>query len=102
MRSTTRIPACTLALVLLLSAICSAKMTPHGTIKKAVVDSSALRIGHKATAAVVLTIRDGFHAQSHTPHSKDDVKFTAALDANPVLVLGEPEYPAGKTETYKA
>jgi thiol:disulfide interchange protein DsbD len=69
-------------------------------VEKAVVSQSALRPGDKATAAVVLDIKPGFHAQSRTPTQDFYIKFDAKLDDNPALTVGEVIYPKGENKTY--
>jgi thiol:disulfide interchange protein len=71
-------------------------------IEKAVVNVSALRPGDKGMLAVVLDVKEGFHAQSRTPTQDYLIKFDAKLDANPALNFGEVVYPPGKEETYPA
>jgi thiol:disulfide interchange protein DsbD len=88
------------ALVLLWCAVAHAATGPHGQVKEAVLNYSALRAGQQEIAAVVVEIKPGFHAQSHTPVDQFAVKFEMTLKENPALVLGEPIYPEGKIENY--
>ena len=74
----------------------------RGEIKKTAVDSSALRVGHKAMAAVVVEIKDGFHAQSHAPLDENYIKFVVKLDETPGLTFGPPQYPPGEVIDYPA
>jgi thiol:disulfide interchange protein DsbD len=90
-----------LALVLLLPTFCWAAPKPeHGQVTKAVASLSALPAGHKAMLAVVVEIKDGFHAQSHTPMDSFAIAFKATPDKNDAITFGEPVYPAGKVENY--
>lgn len=65
-------------------------------ITKAVLNVSALQPGKAATAAVVLDIKPGFHAQSRTPTESYLIKFAATPQPHPALEFGEPIYPEGK------
>ena len=90
-------------LALLLPAVSAfAQQGERATIEKSLVSQSALRPGDKATVAVVLDIKPGFHAQSRTPLEDFYVKFDATLDDNPALKVGEPVYPKGEEKTYPA
>ena len=97
-------PALAALLALLLSAGAGAQpqREQRAEIEKAVLNVSALRSGDKAMAAVVLDVKDGFHAQSRTPTQDYLIKFDAKLDENPALKFGEVIYPPGKEETYPA
>jgi len=65
--------------ILLLGFLCNlcvgAGPPQHGQITKTAINSSALRIGQKAWAAVVVEVGDGYHAQSHTPLDENFIKF---------------------------
>lgn len=88
---------------LILSALCVAAGPPkHGDITKSAVDSSALRAGHKAWAAVVVEIQPGYHAQSHTPLDENFIKFELKPDENPSLKFGDAKYPPAELEDYPA
>jgi len=90
--------------LLLLAAGAPALAQPvsHATINKAVVSQSALRPGDKATAAIVLEIQPGFHAQSRTPSQDFYVKFDVKLDDNPAVKFGDVAYPQGMEKNYPA
>lgn len=77
-----------------------AQQAKRAEIEKAVVNVSAVRPGDKARAAVVLDIKEGFHAQSRTPTQDYFIKFDVKLDDNPAVKFGEVVYPKGKEETY--
>src|SRR5262249_39692076 len=64
------------------------------TILDAAVDVSALGQGKRAMAAVQFEVKEGFHAQSHTP-KQDNIKFEIVLDDQAALKFGEPLYPKG-------
>jgi thiol:disulfide interchange protein DsbD len=88
-------------LALLLPAVSSlGQQGQRATIEKSVLNVSALRPGDKATAAIVLDIKPGFHAQSRTPLEDFYIKFDAKPDDNPALKFGEPVYPKGEEKTY--
>src|SRR5687768_13120511 len=67
---------------------------------KAAVSRSALAANSDATAAVVLEIKEGYHAQSHTPSQEFLIPFTITVDENEALTLGEPIYPPGEDHEY--
>lgn len=90
-----------LALLALLPAL-PALAQERATISKAVVNTTGLKPGEKAMAAVVLDIKPGFHAQSRTPLEDFYLKFEVRLDDHPALKFGEPVYPRGEEKTYPA
>jgi thiol:disulfide interchange protein DsbD len=70
-------------------------------VKRAVLNQSALRPGDKAMLAVEVEVKEGFHAQSHTPPpDQESVKFVLALDKVDGVTFGEPIYPKGHDEQY--
>ena len=98
-------PSLGLVIVLALFATVSraqAQVQQRAEIEKAVIDVSGLKPGAKAMAAVVLDVKEGFHAQSRTPFDENLIKFDAKFDANPTLKFGEVIYPPGHEETYPA
>ena len=91
------------ALLAFLAAVCPAADRPsRGQVTEAAVNYSALPAGQKAWAAVVVEIKEGLHAQSHTPLDENFIKFEIKPDANPSVSFGEPKYPPGKVEDYPA
>jgi thiol:disulfide interchange protein len=67
------------------------------------LNSSALQVGQTAVAAVVVEIKSGLHAQSHTPLTGTGVnyiKFEVKPDANANIDFLEPIYPAAKLENF--
>src|SRR5690349_11023583 len=90
-------------LVLLLTGICLGADRPkRATIEKTAVNFSALPAGKKAMAAVVLEVKEGFHAQSHVPLDPALIPFTVKMNDVPGLSFGEIQYPPGKIEDYPA
>jgi len=90
-------------MVFALCGLCVAAGPPkHGEITKAVVNSSGLRVGQKAWAAVVVEIQGGYHAQSHTPLDENFIKFEVKPDENASVTFGEAKYPPGEIEDYPA
>jgi len=90
-------------MVFALCGLCVAAGPPkHGEITKSVVDSSALRAGQRAWAAVVVEIQPGYHAQSHSPLDENFIKFEVKVDENPSIQFGEPKYPPAQIEDYPA
>lgn len=90
-------------LVLFLSAISvGAERPKRATVEKAVVNYSALRAGSKATGAIVLEVKEGYHAQSHTPLDPNLIPFEVKLNETPGITFGEVQYPEPKVEDYPA
>ena len=75
---------------------------PLAKLTTAVLDTSALRQGAKATAAIQLDIKAHYHAQSRTPSEEGLVKFDAAVEPHPGMTFGDPIFPKGKDESYKS
>src|SRR3954467_5776629 len=73
------LPGVLLALLLALLPAAGAGAQPQreqrADVAKAVVNVSALRPGDKGMAAVVLDVKEGFHAQSRTPFDENLIKF---------------------------
>jgi len=69
---------------------------------RAVLSQSALRAGENAVIAVVVDIKDGYHAQSFKPSDPNYIAFDVALEPNDRLILGAPIYPAGHDAEYPA
>ena len=91
------------ALVLLLAGLCRAAAKPQrAEIAKAEINASALQVGKKAWAAIVVDVKPGFHAQSHTPLDPNYIPFTVKLDENRSLKFGDVRYPPGMVENYPA
>jgi thiol:disulfide interchange protein len=89
--------------VLTLPGICAAAM--QTATYTAVLNASSLQVGQTAVAAVVVDIKPGLHAQSHTPLTGTGVnyiKFEVTPDANPDVDFLDPIYPDGKIETFVA
>ncbi len=89
--------------VLMLPGICAAAM--QTATYTAVLNTSSLQVGQTAVAAVVVDIKPGLHAQSHTPLTGTGVnyiKFEVTPDANPDVDFLDPIYPDGKIETFVA
>jgi thiol:disulfide interchange protein DsbD len=103
-RHSSVIPWTVLPLVLLFAGA-AAPAQPLGqeqraTVTKAVVNASGFRPGDKGMAAVVLDVKEGFHAQSRTPTQDYLIKFDVKPEENPAVTFGEVVYPPGKEETY--
>src|SRR5436305_15138793 len=80
----------------------AAAPSKRAEVKQAVVNYSALPAGKNAMAAIVLDIKDGFHAQSHKPLDPLLIKFTVKMDDHPALTFGEPIYPEPEIKEYAA
>lgn len=62
------------------------------------INQSAVHPGDKIMLAVVVTVHDGLHAQSHTPVSDDYIPFEVKPGAGGTF--GTPVYPAGTDKNY--
>lgn len=103
MRQPTHLPPRIFALMLCLAGACLGAQRPkHAAIEKTALNLSALPIGKQAMAAVVLDVKEGFHAQSHKPLDPNLIPFTAKLSQTPGLKFGAVQYPPGKIENYPA
>src|SRR5688572_8515042 len=69
--------------------------TEYVTITPA-LNYDALQPGQQAVLAVVLDIKEHYHAQSHVPSSPDYIKTEVKIEPNPALKLSSPLYPPGK------
>jgi thiol:disulfide interchange protein len=93
---------------MVLALICFAPRTSaaagerRAEITTTALDSSALRAGHKAMIAVRVEIKEGYHAQSHTPLDPNYRKFLVKMADVPGLKFGEPKYPPGQIEDFPA
>ena len=56
----------------------------------------ALQPGQQAVMAVVVEIKEGFHAQSHTPSAENYSKFETSPEASPAIHWLVPIYPPGE------
>src|SRR5690348_17090690 len=62
-------------------------------VKRAVLNRTALRPGDKAMLAVEVEVKEGFHAQSHTPSQEFFIKFELKPDKDDAVTFGDPIYP---------
>jgi thiol:disulfide interchange protein len=92
--------AALLAGLLLFGTELRAQPKQRANVTKTAVDFTALHAGQKATAAIVLDIPAGFHAQSRTPLQENLIKFQVRLDKNDAVTYGEVVYPPGTIEEY--
>lgn len=72
----------------------------RASIGRSGIDVTALQPGKEARAAVLLEIRDGFHAQSNTPRDPLLIPFTVTLDAHPAIEFAPALLPAGEDHDY--
>jgi thiol:disulfide interchange protein len=78
---------------------------PQTATYSATLNTSALQVGQTAVAAVVVDIKPGLHAQSHTPLTGTGVnyiKFEVKPDANPNIDFLDPIYPPATVENFPA
>lgn len=78
-----------------------AQAAQSGSIS-AVFSTTGLHAGDHAVAAVILEVKPGLHAQSHTPSDPSYIPLVLTLDPNSKLTFGNPIYPPGQDETYPA
>ncbi len=71
-------------------------------VVKSELSPSPLQPGKVSTATVEVEVKEGFHAQSHTPNETYAHKFMIILEKNPALKFGDVEYPKGKDADFKA
>ncbi len=91
-----------IVLLLLGTATPTARSAPvRAEVTDSAVNFTALQPGQQAVAAVVLDIKPGLHAQSHTPSEQNYVKFVAKPQPNPAVKWLDPVYPAGTKEHYE-
>jgi len=91
------------ALVLLLPGISQA--APQTAVYSAKLNVSALQVGQTAVAAVIVDIKPGLHAQSHTPLTGTGVnyiQFQVTPEPNPNLEFLDPIYPPATIENFPA
>jgi thiol:disulfide interchange protein len=91
-------------LVLLLASFSNAQgKTETERVKvSAALDTKAVQPGQQATIAVVLDIREGFHAQSHEPLDPNLIKCEVKLNDDKAVKASNPKYPPGVEKTYPA
>ncbi|HEX4794455.1 MAG TPA: cytochrome c biogenesis protein CcdA [Humisphaera sp.] len=69
-------------------------------ISRAVLNYKSLQPGQQAVVGIVVDIKPGFHAQSHTPSSEDYIAFVVKLPAVAPAIVYDPIYPQGETHNY--
>lgn len=79
--------------------VVAAATADHASLR-AVLSRTALRPGDEATIAVVMDIKDGFHAQSNAPLDPNLIAFEVQLAQNPAISPGTVQYPPGQIEQY--
>ena len=88
------------ALLGLPAALASGSAETRGEISRAVLNYKSLQPGQQAVVAIVVDIKPGFHAQSHTPTSDDYIAYIVKLPAVAPAVVYDPIYPEGETHNY--
>src|SRR5262245_58985651 len=88
-----------LAIGLLLLFCVTARGQDYASVS-AKLNTTALNPGGQAVIAVVLDVKPGFHAQSHTPRDEFAYKCVLEMEPNPAVDVLEPVFPPGKDETY--
>ncbi len=95
---------CLIALLVLMPVIALAA-PPVTATYSAKLNASALQVGQTAVVAVVVDIKAGLHAQSHTPRTDTGVnyiKFEVTPDSNPNVDFLDPIYPQATVENFAA
>src|SRR5262245_23765124 len=90
-------PLC--AIFFLLIPISGAQGSSRATVSAA-LNLTALQPGQQAVVAVVLDVKQGFHAQSHTPKGEGSIATELAVETTPGITTFAPIYPAGEDESY--
>ena len=88
------------AALLGLPAALAAGAETRAEISRAVVNYKSLQPGQQAVVGIVVDIKAGFHAQSHTPTSEDYIAYVVKLPAVAPATVYDPIYPEGETHTY--
>src|SRR4051812_6428222 len=91
----------TLVVLAIAFASLGAAPDPRATLSTA-INCQSLHAGQRGAIAIVLDIKDGFHAQSNTPSQKTFIAFKVTPDGNPHVTFDAPIYPAGKDVNYDA
>ena len=77
----------------------AAAQAEHASVA-AYLDADGLQVGGQGAIAVVVDVPDGLHVQSHKPLEDYLVKFAVSVHPPAQVTAAEPNYPAGKIETY--
>jgi len=88
-------------LLLLITQSISFAQTKFADVSSA-LNVTALQPGKTAVIAIVLDVKEGFHAQSHTPLDENLIACRVVPDSTPAIESLDPIYPAGKEENYPA
>jgi thiol:disulfide interchange protein len=97
-----------LTLFLVFSTIGAASAAPSGSQRKAharaelLLNTDRLTPGQQGIAAIVVTIDDGYHAQSSQPLDDSLIPFIAELKADDRLNVLDPLYPPGELHDFPA
>ncbi len=91
-----------LVLSALLAGAASAQPQQAGKLSaSAVLNSTALHPGQRVLLAVIIDVEKGYHAQSHKPVGKDDIKLELELEDNALVEFGAGVYPPGEEREYE-
>src|SRR5438093_8865939 len=96
-----RYPALVLVTFLLFTSSVQAQDAQRATVSAA-LNMTALQPGQQAVIAVVLDVKSGFHAQSHTPSNENFIPTEVVMNVSPLINAYAPQYPLGKNEFYPA
>lgn len=66
----------------------------------AAIDSDSLHPGQQALVAVVIDIKQGFHAQSHTPFDENLIRLEVSMGSADAVEFAAPQYPPGEIVEY--
>ena len=88
-----------LSVISLSAALCHAQEAQRATVSAA-LNMTALQPGQQAVVAVVLDVKSGFHARSHTPKGENLIPTQVTAESTAAITTYEAVYPAGKDEFY--
>ena len=95
----TKILTAALALLFSLVSLPAFAKTTYGEVSAA-LNTTTLQPGQQAVIAVIFEVKEGYHAQSNTPTSKNYLPFEVTLDADPAITAYAPIYPKGEDHEY--
>ncbi len=95
----TKISTAALALLFSLLTLPAFAKTTYGEVSAA-INTTTLQPGQQAVIAVIFEVKEGYHAQSNTPTSKNYLPFEVTLDADPAITAYAPIYPKGEDHEY--
>jgi thiol:disulfide interchange protein DsbD len=88
---------------LLVALLCAPALAqqPRATVEVA-TNTRQLVVGSESIVAVVITIPEHLHAQSHTPTEETYIPLVVTPEPNDAFTIGQPRYPPGVDKEYPA